>query len=66
MPTVHQKETQEKNRYLLGYELAAQNLSNCKLITLSACESALGDIKSNLGVMGLQRAIKLAGAQKCS
>ncbi|MBP9214776.1 MAG: CHAT domain-containing protein [Chitinophagaceae bacterium] len=53
-----------ENRYLLGYELAAQNLSNCKLITLSACESALGDIKSNLGVMGLQRAIKLAGAQK--
>lgn len=59
----NQKNTRE-NGYLLGYELAAQDLTQCKLITLSACESALGDIKSNLGVMGLQRAIKLAGAQK--
>lgn len=56
--------SKRNNGYLLGYELAAQDLSNCKLITLSACESALGDIKSNLGVMGLQRAIKLAGAKK--
>jgi|GEM_PF-2702624 len=61
-PTV--KKTLSKNGYLSGYEIASTDLSSCKLIVLSACESALGDIKSNLGVMGLQRAIKLAGAQK--
>lgn len=58
------KHIPDKNGYLSGYEIAATNLSDCQLIVLSACESALGDIKSNLGVMGLQRAIKLAGAQK--
>lgn len=59
-----EKNLLSKNGYLSGYEIAATDLSSCKLIVLSACESALGDIKSNLGVMGLQRAIKLAGAQK--
>ncbi len=52
------------NGYLLGYELAASDLTNCRLVVLSACESALGDIKSNMGVAGLQRALKLAGAGK--
>ena len=50
--------------YLLGYELANMNLSKCQLITLSACETALGDIKSNQGVLGLQQALKIAGAGK--
>lgn len=49
--------------YLLGYEIASLNLAQCELITLSACESALGDIQSNLGVVGLQRALKTAGVK---
>jgi CHAT domain-containing protein len=50
--------------YLLGYELANMDLTECQLITLSACETALGDIKSNQGVLGLQQALKIAGAGK--
>lgn len=50
--------------YLLGYELANMDLSKCQLITLSACETALGDIKTNQGVLGLQQALKIAGAKK--
>ena len=40
------------------------DLTKCQLITLSACETALGDIKSNQGVLGLQQALKIAGARK--
>ena len=52
------------NGYLLGFVLANMDLNKCRLVTLSACETALGDIMSNQGVLGLQRALKIAGAQK--
>jgi hypothetical protein len=50
--------------YLMGYKLAAMDLNRCRLITLSACETALGEIKSNQGVLGIQRALKIAGVRK--
>lgn len=49
--------------YLMGYELAYTNLRNCYLVCLSACETGLGDLRNNLGVDGLARALKLGGAR---
>lgn len=53
----------ETEGYLLGYELANTDLRHCYLISLSACETGLGDLRNNLGVDGLSRALKLGGAR---
>ncbi|MEP7145023.1 MAG: CHAT domain-containing tetratricopeptide repeat protein [Ferruginibacter sp.] len=46
---------------LTGYEIAQLDLHNVQLVTLSACETGLGDITDNEANLGLQRAFKMAG-----
>jgi len=46
---------------MTGLRLVDLSLENLKLVTLSACETGLGDLTGGEGVQGLQRAFHLAG-----
>ncbi|HNB72218.1 MAG TPA: tetratricopeptide repeat protein [Acidobacteriota bacterium] len=55
--------SEDNDGTMTALEAAQLNLWGTKLVTLSACETAVGEAKTGDGVYGLRRALVLAGSE---
>jgi len=54
---------EDDNGILTALEVTGLNLWGTKLVTLSACDTGVGEVKTGDGVHGLRRALALAGTE---